>query len=324
MRGLLFRRMLRAALAWALVSGILFESGAAPTPVEDGEPKIILERRGDVLLIGHDGLSLSVSLKCPDLLIDGKTYGLGVEPASVTGNIRQGGLEAAYPPIPCGGPARLEVKLHLQWSARESVLRKWATFHVEGGTPLLLKEAVLEKIAMAGRKVDLLGAKPTSFPAFMEGFFAGIEFPMAATRIEGDQLILAHAPGLMIAPGKEYETRRAVYGVAEKGQTRRAFLRYINLNRPSPKGLHISYNSWWSTAVPYTEKDILGLMQIFEDKLVKPYGAPFDSFCIDLGWSNPKSMWEIDKDAVSRTIHAHPARHRTGRRASGPVDFSQQ
>ena len=35
-------------------------------------------------------------------------------------------------------------------------------------------------------------------------------------------------------------------------------------------------------------------MKVFEEKLYKARGVAFDSFCIDMGWSEPKSIWEID------------------------------
>ena len=53
-----------------------------------------------------------------------------------------------------------------------------------------------------------------SYPAFMDGFYAGIEFPIAATRLEGERLLLAHRPGLALESGVWYETRKAIIGIA--------------------------------------------------------------------------------------------------------------
>ena len=44
----------------------------------------------------------------------------------------------------------------------------------------------------------------------------------------------------------------------------------------------------------YTEDDILSLMKILDKELPKTRGVTFDSVCIDMGWSEPKSIWEID------------------------------
>ena len=59
----------------------------------------------------------------------------------------------------------------------------------------------------------------------------------------------------------------------------------------------MNYNSWWTSPAPfYKESDILKLMDEFERKLYKPYGVSFDTFCIDMGWAEPLSVWEIKKD----------------------------
>ena len=85
-----------------------------------------------------------------------------------------------------------------------------------------------------------------------------------------------------------------VWGRA-RGSERQQVARYITAHRPKPAGLHINYNSWWTSPAPYTEKDILGLMKTFEEKLAKPYGVPVRQFCIDMGWSDPKTFWGIKK-----------------------------
>ncbi len=188
----------------------------------------------------------------------------------------------------------LEVRLLLEWSAEENVLHKWAEYRLIGGCPRLLKEVTLDEVVTSGQ-IDLSPSDPQSHPAFLDGFFAGIEFPVASTRLENGRLILAHRPGLMVKPGTWHQTRKAVFGVAPKGEERRAFERYIAANRPGPKGFHVNYNSWWTSPVPYKESDILGIEAIFKEKLYKPHGVSFDTFCIDMGWSDVKSVWEIDK-----------------------------
>ena len=75
---------------------------------------------------------------------------------------------------------------------------------------------------------------------------------------------------------------------------KRSFFSYIKANHTGNNEIHVNYNSWWSSPVPYSEKEILELMKTFEEKLFIPYGVSFHSFCIDLGWSNPKSIWGID------------------------------
>jgi len=276
-----------------LIAGLLL---SMPGWVHASGPPVTLGLRSDVLIIKHRGGTLPVSLKCPHFIMEGMAVGGNFFPACVKGDIASGqAMEVSFPSVPLDKYARLEVKLFLRWFPKEAVLRKWARFRLSNtGASRLLKEVVLEEIEAAGRQVQIEPGQIQSYPAFMEGFFAGIEFPVAATRLEQGHLLLAHRPGLRMWPEVWYETRKAVLGVASRGEARLAFQRYIALHRPRPCGIHANYNSWWSSPVPYTEKDILTLMKTFEAKLYRPYGVSFDTFCIDMGWSDVKSVWEID------------------------------
>jgi len=247
------------------------------------------------LVISNGRCELKVSCASPVFAFVDETVGGQRPDQHVDGDILSGKrVELSYPTIPLKGGGKLDVRLFVQWSARESVLRKWASYRLTGAaTEPVLKEVILEKLPQ--EHISLTPSPPQSAPAFFDGFFAGIEFPVASSRIENGNLVLAHVPGLRVKSGTWYETRKAVYGVAPIGEEKKAFRRYIELNHPRPKGLHISYNSWWTSPVPYNEADIERLMGIFQEKLVKPYGAHFDTFCIDMGWSVPQSVWEIDE-----------------------------
>ena len=154
---------------------------------------------------------------------------------------------------------------------------------------------MIERLDTAGRPVRMTSMGEQSYPAFMDGFFCGIEFPVASSRQEGKTLILSHLPGLRLQPGEWHASRKAVYGVALPGEEKRQFNRYIASHHSKYRGFHINYNSWWTSSAPaYTERQLLGLMKTFEEKLTKPYGVGFDTFTIDLGWSNPQSIWEIE------------------------------
>ena len=249
------------------------------------------------LVISNGRCKLKVSLASPVFVFADETVGSQRADQHVDGdNLSGKRVELSYPTIPLKDGGKLDVRLVLQWSKRESVLRKWASYRLTGAaTEPVLKEVILEKQAVGSRKIGFSPSPPQSAPAFWDGFFAGIEFPVASSRIENGDLVLAHVPGLRVKSGIWYETRKAVYGVAPIGEEKKVFRRYIEANHPRPEGLHINYNSWWTSPVPYKEADIERLMGIFQEKLVKPYGAHFDTFCIDMGWSTPKSVWEIDK-----------------------------
>ena len=267
----------------------------ARVPVEAASAPRVAEQ---AVVLKSGRRELPISLRCPRFVFEGGTAG-GALPAGIKGRLTRGEpVEVTYADQPIGTNGQLEVKLRLQWSTSEGVLRKWAEFRLKDApAPLLLKEVVLDEVSLAGEKPELEGGGVQSYPAFWRGFFAGIEFPVAATRVEGARVIVAHRPGWTLRNGEWRTSRKAVFGVAPEGSERQQFARYITAHRPKPSGLHVNYNSWWTSPAPfYKESDILKLMDEFERKLYKPYGVSFDTFCIDMGWAEPRSVWEIKKD----------------------------
>ena len=103
-----------------LLGGILLH-----TPARAVEPTFDFDRQSNILTIGSGQKALPVSLKCPEFVLDGKTVGTGGAPLTVKGSVPQGIVEAEFPLIDGGGSTRLEVRLFLEWSAQESILRKW-------------------------------------------------------------------------------------------------------------------------------------------------------------------------------------------------------
>lgn len=207
-------------------------------------------------------------------------------------------VEFPQPAIALPEKGKLDVVFCAEWSSREDVLRLWLRFRAtDTPAPKVLNETVVLDLDVSGNDVRTFPGTVQSYPVFLPGVFTGIEFPAAATRVENGHLLLAHRPGLRVEPGAWYESRKAVLGCSWPGQELAAFRRYISSHRPAPTGLHINYNSWWTSPAPYyTEDDILGLMDTFHKRFYEPTGASFDTFCIDMGWSNPKSIWEIDQE----------------------------
>jgi hypothetical protein len=272
-----------AGAAWAVAEGV-------------GSMAVTLQQNNDVLEMRSGEHILPVSLRSPTVAFtDGQSVE-PVSPAEVSGTLDSGGLTAAYDPIPVGEGATLEIELRLTWAPEEQVMRKWARMRVEGNSkPRVIADVTLDRFAAPGAR--FLGNPPQSYPVFIDGFFVGVEFPIATTRVEGDEVIVSHAPGVETMPGTWYESRRSVYGTAEPGQEIETFKRYIARRRPAAHHLHVNYNSWWTSSVPFTEAEILGLIKTFDEHLYKKHGVALDTFAIDMGWSNPKSIWEIDRQS---------------------------
>lgn len=306
-------RLLRV---WAVFLAVVGASVAVAS-----EPDFKVE--GDTLCIRNGDSTLQVSLKSPVLEWGEEGVADATAPLRMTGGLATAGtlgddqaLEIAYAPAPAGPAATIETKLFLRWSPKESVLRKWASIRLVAAESRLLNEVVLDRIDVQGRSVWTHGAHrqdrqtPSdsqynhpifypldwqSHPVFMPGLFLGMEHPVASTRREEERIVLAHRPGVRVQPGVPYETRTAVYGIVPVGREPSAFQRYIGAHRLKPQGFHINYNSWWTAPIPrYAESDILKLMGVFEARLQKERGTAFDSFSIDMGWSDANSIWEID------------------------------
>ncbi len=281
--------------------------GTCDSPTH-GDDSVRYTIDGDTLQLRHADQLLSVSLLGPSLEVDQNPAAGREKPVDVSGSLSDGQtLLLRFPPIQVVDKGAVEVELKLWWSPAESLLRKAARFRlVDADKEHILHEIVLDRIDRQGERIWTHGRGregqselvildgPQSHPVFLPARFVGIEYPVASTRCEGDEVLLAHRPGLRMQPGVWYPSRCAVYGVAPRGQEVRAFQQYIAAHRPAPTGLHVNYNSWWTSPVPYSEADILHLMSSFRDNLFETHDVPLDTFCIDLGWSNVKSVWEID------------------------------
>lgn len=264
----------------------------------------------ETVRLGDDPRSLAVSLKAPTFLVGQTTVG-GASPRSVQGDLAGGAvMKVEYAPLALGESSRLDVRLCLQWSAEEQLLRKWAEYRLEATTASLpVMEITLETMDLPTRKLWTHGGRMRdetrcvinsnnvylqSYPIFTDGFFMGIEFPAAVSRVEGAKAILAHRPGRQMKTGQWHSSRKAVYGLATAGAEQLSFDRYIARHRPKTPPIHVNYNSWWTSSVPITEQEILDAMAAFDKELYQKHGVAVDSFCVDLGWSDPKSIWEID------------------------------
>jgi hypothetical protein len=270
-----------------LAIGVLTATGTAAIPASDAQS--------------------TLSCQSPVFLIDDLKPVGGVDPIGTPEGLADGQTQYSYPPIRLTDSSAIEVKVLLQRSPEGPVpvVRKWAHVRFIGQGPRLLKEIILDRIDAKGKKVwthgsgapgqdsPILLEGPQSHPVFMPGHFFGVEFPMASTRYEDGKIVLAHRPGTKILPGLWFITKSAIEGLPPVGEEVRSFRRYI-ARRPARYGCHINYNSWWTSPILYTETDIVDLMKVFEQKLYKAHGVAFDTFTVDAGWSNAKSVWEID------------------------------
>ncbi len=190
--------------------------------------------------------------------------------------------------------------------------------------PVTSQRAGLLEVKVEGQPFQLTGPSHVSCPVFGDGLFAGIEHPSAWCQADGDTLYLAQhsyveakAEWVNLPPavfGAASTEDLAVYG--QKEGLRRSFLRYLDTVRVKPADMHVHYNDWWTAPVPSSEEFVLGNIAALKRDLFDDTGFFFDSYAMDMGWSDPQSVWQIDAkrfpDGFSKirealaAVHARP------------------
>jgi len=255
------------------------------------------QNRGTIEIV-NNGKTLEISTKAPEFIFEKSKTAENICHRAIEGELKTGEIvELSYPAIKVSDQTSLEVKVLFEFSKSESLVRKWAKYRIISGLDsLLLKQIILEKINTSEMIVEMHKGWLQSYPAFTDGFFMGLEFPVANNSIKNDILTLSHNPGIDLESGIWYESKKAVFGISDPGKEKQKFKQYINANRPEPHKLHFNYNSWWTSPVPFTEKDILELMNTFKTELYDRSGVSFDTFCLDMGWSEKKSIWQVSRE----------------------------
>jgi hypothetical protein len=133
-------------------------------------------------------------------------------------------------------------------------------------------------------------------PIVDERMFFGFEHPLSWSRVTNGQ-IQAGISRVLPLRKDQFVTYSAVIGTAQPGQMRRAFLAYIEAERPRPYQPFLHYNSWYDIGFEnrYDEAAALDRVHAFGDQLVEKRHVKLDSFLFDDGWDNPNSFWGFNK-----------------------------
>ncbi len=150
-------------------------------------------------------------------------------------------------------------------------------------------------------------------PMTLGDIFLGFEDPLAqcqtrATAICNIKRELPLRKGQMVRYSE-------VIGVSPPGQMRRGFLNYVERERAHPYRTFLHYNSWYDIGYgkPYDAAAVLDVVNTFGTELVQKRGVKMDSFLLDDGWDNPRSIWHVNTGfpdglaPVSREAHRYGA-----------------
>jgi len=187
-------------------------------------------------------------------------------------------------------------KLHLTWKAilhdDANYIRQELTIHAVQ-QPFPLAQIVLIDLTVPGAQVS---GQVKGSPVTAWEWFFGFEHPLSDCRVDrGEHASCWLSRELPLQPGQSV-TYSSVFGVTHRGQTRRDFLNYVELERAHPYRTFLHYNSWYDLGYfdRYNELGALAVVQAFGEQLTKQRGVKLDSFLFDDGWDDPTTLWKFN------------------------------
>jgi hypothetical protein len=158
-----------------------------------------------------------------------------------------------------------------------------------GGTDLPIAEIRLLQFADTNAKVD--GSVKGS-PIVDSNMFFGLEHPLSISAVDGGVVRASLLRELPLRAGQSI-TYSAVIGTSQPGQMRRAFLTYLENERPRPYEPFLHYNSWFDLGYEnrFDESGAIDRINQFGQHLVIERHVKLDSFLFDDGWDDSNTLW---------------------------------
>jgi hypothetical protein len=276
-------RLENAALrmSWQVAEGRL-----RPGPIVDRLSKRTIPGGGEVFLV---------------VLSDGRTIpasGMKLLRPPQSENLPAGGRAvraASHHPGKClsatlvTGDGTLEAEWRAMLRDGDNYVRQELSLQARG-RDLPLAEIMLNDLSAEGAKT--VGTVRGS-PVVAGNLFFACENPLANNQGRAGRVRCALPWRTSLAEGTTFRCA-SVVGVAPAGQMRRAFLYYVERERARPYQPFLHYNSWYdiSWAVRLINEDeCLDAMALFCRELVQKRGVRLDSFVLDDGWDDPRTLW---------------------------------
>jgi len=286
-----------------LLAGVVLLAGGCSGGIENDCLRVVFDPQVParaMRLVHKAGGEMRLATTAPRLkFAEGRLGGADLAPQSLSVRQADAGpqIVLSYPPQRIG-PATAKLTTVYEIPRRGGLVRKHCRLEASpaagDSARLTLEEAVLLEEPLP-EPVVWQHAGWQSYPLFTDRYFFGLEFPAGQTFSRDGQVIVAHMPGRRLDLPASWRSRDAVIGVCPPGRVRETFLAGIEALRPG-RGLHFNYNSWWSAPVPYSQADMLRLIEELERRLCRPFGVHIDSYTVDLGWSAPQAVWEVNRE----------------------------
>lgn len=195
----------------------------------------------------------------------------------------------------------LRIRRIFSFGPSPNVVRIETWYQSSGGEKVVNRAGLLD-LRVSGESFRETGAVPASFPLFGRSLFVGIEHVSGVARADGEAVHLWQTPYLKV--GADWRFAAAVVVgwtppsecslITGEARVRDAFLQYLDTIRIKPADLELHTNTWWTLPLPFSEADVLRDIESLRAGFAARTGMFFDSFALDLGWSDPKSIWLVD------------------------------
>jgi hypothetical protein len=266
------------SVGWKVKDGRLTSLG-----VNDRLSKVAVEASGLFRLVLSDGTTIHSS----DLALVTRP---GASPIGVANTKEQ---TLAHGKILTATLVNRDGTLRVRWQA---ALRDGANYVRQElsikpqGKDLALEAIVPLDLRVAGAKQcgEVRGS-----PVTAGNLFFACENPLATNEVAATEVRCRLPYRLTVKAGESCQCR-SVIGVAPPGQMRRAFLYYIERERPRPYRPFLHYNSWYDIAWAnrkFNEKQAIDAIEQFGRELVERRGVTLDSFVFDDGWDDDRTLW---------------------------------
>ena len=156
-------------------------------------------------------------------------------------------------------------------------------------------------IRIEGETFRPTGAGPASFPLFGQSLFVGLEHVSGDCRTNGEEAHVWQTPHVSVGESWQFIAAVVVGWIPPSdcsiitgdARVRDAFLQYLEPIRVKPADLELHTNTWWSLPLPFAETDVLRHIESLRQGFAARTGMFFDSFALDLGWSDNRSIWKV-------------------------------
>lgn len=195
----------------------------------------------------------------------------------------------------------LRVRRIFLFGAAPNVLRIETWVRSEEGKKNITRIGLFQG-AIRGERFRETGTAPASFPLFSRTLFAGIEHVSGEAHTDGETIELLQRPRVTVDETWQFIGAAVVgwsmpgdgAGLPRGARIREAFLRYLDSVRVKPERMVLHSETWWTLPPPLREKDVLNDIESLRKGFLDRTGMFFDTYALDLGWSDPRSFWQIE------------------------------